>query len=105
MDKHLDVTPKNTLILGVQMLLKTLYLLWSTMAESIRRTLELSTEQSFFLFGARGTGKSTLLKQHPHLLKGIYLDFLRPSLEERYSLNPELLLSQATTLKSDQWII
>jgi predicted AAA+ superfamily ATPase len=75
------------------------------MAESIRRTLELSTEQSFFLFGARGTGKSTLLKQHPHLLKGIYLDFLRPSLEERYSLNPELLLSQATTLKSDQWII
>jgi predicted AAA+ superfamily ATPase len=46
-------------------------------------------EQSFFLFGPRGTGKSTLMKrQFSHAL---YLDLLDPKIFRTYSANPERL--------------
>jgi predicted AAA+ superfamily ATPase len=67
--------------------------------------LEISSEQSLFLFGARGTGKSTLIKSIPWLKDSLYLDFLRPSLEEKYALHPELLESQAAELLPGQWIV
>jgi len=37
--------------------------------------------KSFFLFGPRGTGKTTWLKTH--FKDAIYLDFLRPALYQR----------------------
>lgn len=55
-----------------------------------------SLHHSFFLFGARGTGKSTLLNKL--LLEGkkskniLFLDFLDPSTFEEYASNPRLLI-------------
>lgn len=47
-------------------------------------------EESFFLLGPRGTGKSTWLK---HVLPdALYLDLLRPELERDLSARPERLL-------------
>ena len=44
---------------------------------------------SFFLFGPRGTGKTTWLKQkYPNAL---WIDLLTPSEERLFSMNPELL--------------
>ena len=46
-------------------------------------------EGSFFLFGPRGTGKSTYVKRH---FKGaIYVDLLEPEVFRRFSANPEHL--------------
>jgi len=47
------------------------------------------TEQSFFLFGPRGTGKSTWIKQH--FKNALYLDLLAPEVFRLYSAKPERL--------------
>lgn len=49
---------------------------------------------SFFLFGARGTGKSTLLRQFFAGDKTLWIDLLNPEQENRYSLRPEELAQQ-----------
>ena len=54
----------------------------------IRRFFEIP-EQSFFLFGPRGTGKSTWLREQ--LPDALYLDLLEPSLHRRLSARPERL--------------
>jgi uncharacterized protein len=46
-------------------------------------------QQSFFLFGPRGTGKSTLVKRY--FAEAIYLDLLDPEVFRTYSANPERL--------------
>lgn len=47
-------------------------------------------KQSFFLFGPRGTGKSTFLKQHyPNAL---WIDFLKPEVFRAYAGRPERLI-------------
>lgn len=54
----------------------------------IKRLLQLPLSRSFFLFGARNTGKSTLLK---HIFGSQYvfwIDLLDPEIEERYSREP-----------------
>ncbi len=60
---------------------------------------------SFFLFGARGTGKSTLFKRLSFLENALTIDLLNPDQEESYSLRPELLEAQCNALKKDAWII
>jgi predicted AAA+ superfamily ATPase len=61
----------------------------------IRRLLKISKKRSFFLFGARGTGKSTLIKNNQifnkHCLK---IDLLEPEQEEKYSLRPQALFEE-----------
>jgi predicted AAA+ superfamily ATPase len=47
------------------------------------------SEQSFFLFGPRGTGKSTWLKQH--YPDAVMIDLLAPELFRAYSARPERL--------------
>ena len=47
-------------------------------------------EESFFLFGPRGTGKSTWLRHT--LPDALYLDLLRPDLQRELSARPERLL-------------
>ena len=42
---------------------------------TIERLCGLPTNNSFFLFGARGTGKTTLLKQLPFLEGAVYTHF------------------------------
>ena len=46
-------------------------------------------KQSFFLFGPRGTGKSTLVRRY--FTDAIYLDLLDPEVFRTYSANPERL--------------
>jgi predicted AAA+ superfamily ATPase len=58
---------------------------------------------SFFLFGARGTGKSTILRER-FSGNSLYLDLLDPALEDRLSRNPgdlTVLLGDA----SPEWVI
>ena len=47
------------------------------------------THQSYFLFGPRGTGKSTWVKQH--LTSALYIDLLAPEVFRSYSAKPERL--------------
>lgn len=74
----------------------------------IPRCINLSKSQSFFLFGARGTGKSTLLKQifDFNCSKNIYLDLLDPEIERVLTSHPERLMeiveSKSNTL---EWVI
>ena len=56
--------------------------------ELIRRVFEIPG-QSFFLFGPRGTGKSTWLREQ--LPDALYLDLLEPALHRRLSARPERL--------------
>jgi predicted AAA+ superfamily ATPase len=61
----------------------------------IKRTLKLSKSRSFFLFGARGTGKSTLISQDRTFDKNcLKIDLLEPDQEEKYSLRPQILLEE-----------
>ena len=46
-------------------------------------------KQSFFLFGPRGTGKSTLIRNH--FKNALWIDLLKPELLRRFSGNPERL--------------
>ena len=71
----------------------------------INRQLKLSDSNSFFLFGARGTGKTTLLKETPFLKDALYIDLLNADQEEQYALRPTLLIEQAEALDEGQWII
>ena len=71
----------------------------------IKRQLQLSEINSFFLFGARGTGKTTLLKQLPFLNNALYIDLLDADQEEQYALRPGLLIEQAEAMDEGEWII
>ena len=57
----------------------------------IQRLLDLPRDYSFFLFGARGTGKSTLLQElfEPH--DTLSINLLNPTEELRFLKNPEEL--------------
>lgn len=57
------------------------------------RIVKLPEKHSFFLFGARGTGKSTLLRGLFGPEKALYLDLLDPELEQRLHDKPSLLRS------------
>ena len=69
----------------------------------VNRILNPLINNSFFLFGARGTGKSTYIKEcFGH--NSLYLDLLDPVLEDRLARKPEdlkLLIGN----KSPEWII
>lgn len=73
-----------------------------------QRTLKLSIDESFFLFGARGTGKSTWLEQNFDRSECLWLDFLDPDIEDRYSRFPKVLENEVNYLlekKKLSWII
>ncbi len=67
--------------------------------------IKISQSSSFFLFGPRGSGKSTLIKSLPFLRKALYIDLLKPSIEDAYRLNPSLLEKEAASLKKGEWIV
>lgn len=64
------------------------------------RLIELPTEQNFFLFGARGTGKTTLLKSLPFLEKALYINLLKADTENRLARNPDSLATMVEALPS-----
>ncbi len=57
----------------------------------LSRLRHFSTKYSFFLFGPRGTGKSTLLKQSFNQDECLWLDLLDSSVEERFFHKPDEL--------------
>jgi predicted AAA+ superfamily ATPase len=65
------------------------------------RFVKLPKLKSFFLFGARGTGKSTLLKALFSEEFTYRLDLLLPSVEERLARDPESLMSEIEALPSN----
>ena len=75
----------------------------------IPRTVNLSKFQSFFLFGARGTGKSTLLRQLLPMDRYFWVDLLEVETETRYLNAPQLLLQDwqqaSTELRLNNWIV
>jgi predicted AAA+ superfamily ATPase len=88
------------------------------------RTIKPSTKSSLFLFGARGTGKSTFIEQQllpawgvtvpaELLLKGkwcfenvLYFDLLDDEIEETLAKDPELLKREVAALdEKPKWVI
>jgi predicted AAA+ superfamily ATPase len=63
-----------------------------------KRLLELSLSKSFFLFGARNTGKSTLLKHAFKDQEALWVDLLDPEREERYARNPSSFREEVLAL-------
>ena len=60
-----------------------------------KRELKITKDRSFFLFGARGTGKSTFIQNLKFFNKKcLKIDLLEPDQEEKYSLKPQRLLEE-----------
>lgn len=70
-----------------------------------KRLCEPLPEQPFFLFGARGTGKSTLLKALPFLKSAVWFDLLKPETESELARRPETLNEVASALRPGEWIV
>ena len=70
------------------------------------RLLETSRRNSFFLFGARGTGKTTYVRDAFDPGASLYVDLLDPEVEDRYRRSPGRLESQVRALPpSVEWIL
>lgn len=72
-----------------------------------QRQVKLSQSQSFFLFGARGVGKSTLLSQRFHAHERVHwIDLLKEENESRYLRSPDRLIHDVKAFKpKPDWII
>ncbi len=71
-----------------------------------RRILQISKRSSFFLFGARGTGKTTYIQDAFKPGESLYLDLLNPETEDLYARRPGRLAQQARALPdSVEWIL
>lgn len=62
------------------------------------RLLQLPTRGSFFLFGARGVGKSTEIKARFAATDTHIVNLLLPELEQRYALRPMTLAREVASL-------
>lgn len=72
----------------------------------IHRILEPSKNSSFFLFGARGTGKSTFLHHQFKMKNPWFLDLLDPQVEDYYARAPKRIEQELRALKKrPDWIV
>lgn len=70
------------------------------------RLYKISKSSSFFLFGPRGTGKSTWLEQYFKETPHLYIDLLKPDEEERLAKNPGDLIAQIQGLDpAVSWVV
>ena len=70
-----------------------------------QRTINPLKENSFFLFGARATGKTALLKSR-FSNNSLWIDMLNPSMEERLLDHPAQLSEMITAFKgTPEWIV
>lgn len=65
------------------------------------RSIKLPEYQSFFLFGPRGTGKSTLIKAQFDPSQTFYIDLLLYQTENQYARDPDLLYRQVKALATN----
>ncbi|MDR1908006.1 MAG: AAA family ATPase, partial [Holosporales bacterium] len=63
-----------------------------------KRSLSLPLNQNILLFGARNTGKSTLLRHTFNSQQSLWIDLLDYEEEERYRRNPARLISEVQAL-------
>jgi predicted AAA+ superfamily ATPase len=75
----------------------------------ITRRTNLSKKRSFFLFGPRGVGKSTLLKTHFKDVPHYSVNLLEADTERRLSAHPDRLLeewtAQPAAVKDSKWVV
>ncbi len=72
----------------------------------LKRQIKILNTGSYFVFGARGTGKSTLIRNHLHGKKVLWIDLLKSSDEQRYLDNPDLLSAQlAKKADRPEWVV
>jgi uncharacterized protein len=71
-----------------------------------QRFIKPSSSNSFFLFGPRGTGKSTWLKQHFKVQSKLWFDLLIPEVEDDLRQSPSKIIEywKAITPKPE-WIV
>ena len=70
------------------------------------RLLQTTRHQSFFLFGARGTGKTTWIRNAFDPDASLYLDLLDPEVEDLYRRTPGRLEQQVRALPdSVEWVL
>ncbi len=65
------------------------------------RLRQFSNKHSFFLFGPRGTGKSTLLKERFNLDQCLWLDLLDSEVEDRFFRNPSEIHAMVKALPEE----
>jgi predicted AAA+ superfamily ATPase len=66
------------------------------------RLIQLSEKQSIFLFGARGVGKTTLLKSLPWLQDALMINLLEAKNENHFARNPDALSEIVRALPASQ---
>lgn len=72
----------------------------------IRRAIKPLKSNSFFLFGPRGTGKTTYLKSYFKNEAVIWIDLLDPATEERYATNPGDLTREIEAKRgASPWVV
>ena len=70
------------------------------------RLLKAGRRNSFFLFGARGTGKTTYIRSVFDPAESLYLDLLDPELEDLYRRTPSRLEQQVRALPASvDWVL
>ena len=69
------------------------------------RAISISESSSLLLLGPRGTGKSTLLREHFGARATLWIDLLDPELEHRYSLRPGELREQIDAASAVDWVV
>jgi predicted AAA+ superfamily ATPase len=72
----------------------------------INRSLRLPKNNSFFLFGPRGTGKTHLLREFLKNKSCLYIDLLDPERNQTLSLRPKALEDEILGLDPDtRWVV
>lgn len=70
------------------------------------RLLDPLESGSFFLFGARGTGKSTFVQERFQGPQTLYIDLLEAKLESKYALAPDALIKEVEAIDFKlRWVI
>lgn len=71
-----------------------------------KRIINPLNDNSFFLFGARGTGKTTFLKEYFKGWKTIWIDLLDPFQEDHFSLHPDAFANHIKARSADvDWVV
>ncbi len=70
------------------------------------RLLQTTRHSSFFLFGARGTGKTTYIREVFDPATSLYVDLLDPEIEDAYRRAPQRLEQQVRALaEAVEWVL
>jgi uncharacterized protein len=72
----------------------------------VNRLVKPIKSKSFFLFGARGVGKTTFLKAHFENVEILHFDLLDPEKEDLYSTKPEVFRQEILFAQGNfEWVV